>query len=72
MGTPPLIGFGDADSFYASAEAARRPWLTGLPVGVLGNQGASVIARARTAPIGTRKTTLELAHDRPRAGRRRA
>src|SRR5882724_1470842 len=41
----PLIGFGDADSFYASAEAVRRPWLAGLPVGVLGNQGACVIAR---------------------------
>jgi DNA polymerase V len=40
-----LIGFGDADSFYASAEAVRRPWMAGLPVGVLGNQGACVIAR---------------------------
>ena len=41
----PPVGFGDADSFYASAEAVRRPWLAGLPVGVLGNQGACVIAR---------------------------
>jgi DNA polymerase V len=40
-----LIGFGDADSFYASAEVVRRPWLAGVPVGVLGNQGACVIAR---------------------------
>ncbi len=40
-----LVGFGDADSFYASAEAVRRPWLAGLPVGVCGNQGACVIAR---------------------------
>jgi len=40
-----LVGFGDADSFYASAEVVRRPWLAGLPVGVLGNQGACVIAR---------------------------
>lgn len=45
MGTVSLVGFGDADSFYASAEAVRRPWLAGLPVGVLGNQGACVIAR---------------------------
>jgi DNA polymerase V len=45
MWTYPVVGFGDADSFYASAEAVRRPWLTGLPVGVLGNQGACVIAR---------------------------
>ena len=40
-----MVGFGDADSFYASAEAVRRPWMAGLPVGVLGNQGACVIAR---------------------------
>jgi len=40
-----LVGFGDADSFYASAEAVRRPWMGGLPIGVLGNQGACVIAR---------------------------
>ncbi|MDB5307425.1 MAG: dinB 1 [Gemmataceae bacterium] len=40
-----LVGFGDADSFYASAEVVRRPWLRGLAVGVLGNQGACVIAR---------------------------
>src|SRR5437762_1897410 len=46
MKTPPLVGFGDADSFYASAEVVRRPWLAGLPVGVLGNQGACVIARS--------------------------
>ena len=41
-----LIGFGDADAFYASAETVRRPWLAGLRVGVLGNQGACVIARS--------------------------
>lgn len=40
-----LVGFGDADAFYASAEAVRRPILAKLPVGVLGNQGACVIAR---------------------------
>ena len=45
MSTRSLVGFGDADSFYASAEVVRRPWLAGLPVGVLGNQGACVIAR---------------------------
>lgn len=41
-----LVGLGDADAFYASAEVVRRPWLRGLPVGVLGNQGACVIARS--------------------------
>src|SRR5262245_14253445 len=45
MRAPAIVGFGDADSFYASAEVVRRPWLAGLPVGVLGNQGACVIAR---------------------------
>lgn len=45
MSTNRLVGFGDADSFYASAEIVRRPWLQGLPMGVLGNQGACVIAR---------------------------
>lgn len=45
MSAVSLVGFGDADSFYASAEVVRRPWLAGLPVGVLGNQGACVIAR---------------------------
>ena len=45
MSSSSLVGFGDADSFYASAETVRRPWLAGLPVGVLGNQGACVIAR---------------------------
>lgn len=41
-----LVGFADADAFYSSAEVVRRPWLAGVPVGVLGNQGACVIARS--------------------------
>jgi len=41
-----LVGFGDADAFYSSAEVVRRPWLEGMPVGILGNQGACVIARS--------------------------
>src|SRR4051812_38843466 len=46
MGRPqPLVGFGDADAYYASAEAVRRPWMKGIPAGILGNQGACVIAR---------------------------
>ena len=45
MSTKKLVGFGDADAFCASAETVRRPWMAGLPVGVLGNQGACVIAR---------------------------
>lgn len=41
-----IYGFGDADAFYSSAEVVRRPWLDGVPLGVLGNQGACVIARS--------------------------
>jgi len=35
----------DADSFYVSAERVRHPDLAGKPVGVLGNNGACVIAK---------------------------
>ncbi len=35
----------DADTFYCNAERARFPMLRGLPLGVLGNNGACVIAR---------------------------
>ncbi len=40
------IGHLDADSFYVSAERVRDPYLRGKPVGVLGNNGACVIARS--------------------------
>lgn len=40
------IGHLDADCFYASAERARDDFLRGKPVGVLGNQGACVIAKS--------------------------
>ena len=40
------IGHVDADSYYVSAERVRRGFLVGKPVGVLGNQGACVIARS--------------------------
>jgi DNA polymerase V len=46
MPTPRIIGHLDADCFYVSAERARDDYLTGLPVGVLGNQGACVIAKS--------------------------
>jgi nucleotidyltransferase/DNA polymerase involved in DNA repair len=41
-----MIGFLDADCFYVSAERVRDPWLIGKPVGVLGNNGACVIAKS--------------------------
>ena len=41
-----LIGHLDADCFYVSAERVRFPFLRGQLVGVLGNQGACVIAKS--------------------------
>ncbi len=40
------VGHLDADCFYVSAERVRDPFLNGKPVGVLGNQGACVIAKS--------------------------
>jgi nucleotidyltransferase/DNA polymerase involved in DNA repair len=45
MGTP-ATGHLDADCFYVNAERVRDRFLLGKPVGVLGNQGACVIARS--------------------------
>ena len=41
-----MIAHLDADCFYASAERVRHPFLMGKPVGVIGNQGACVIAKS--------------------------
>lgn len=41
-----LIGHLDCDCFYVSAERVRYSHLRGVPVGVLGNQGACVIAKS--------------------------
>ena len=41
-----LIGHLDSDCFYVSAERVRFPALREIPVGVLGNQGACVIAKS--------------------------
>ena len=40
------VGHLDADCFYVSAERVRDSFLLGKPVGVLGNQGACVIAKS--------------------------
>jgi nucleotidyltransferase/DNA polymerase involved in DNA repair len=40
------IGHVDADAFYVSAERVRYEHLNDMPVGVLGNQGACVIAKS--------------------------
>jgi len=50
------VGHLDADCFYASAERVRDPFLERKPVGVLGNQGACVIAKSyemKAAGVGT-------------------
>jgi DNA polymerase V len=41
-----FIGHLDADCFYVSAERVRDQYLMGLACGVLGNQGACVIAKS--------------------------
>jgi DNA polymerase V len=41
-----VIGHLDADCYYVSAERVRHPDLVGKPVGVLGNNGACVIAKS--------------------------
>ena len=46
MRCPVLVGHLDADCFYVSAERVRDPFLIGMPVAVLGNQGACVIAKS--------------------------
>ena len=40
------VGHIDADAYYVSAERVRYAHLAGMPVGVLGNQGACVIAKS--------------------------
>jgi nucleotidyltransferase/DNA polymerase involved in DNA repair len=46
MKTMKAVGHLDADCFYVSAERVRDEYLMGMPVGVLGNQGACVIAKS--------------------------
>jgi nucleotidyltransferase/DNA polymerase involved in DNA repair len=46
MRTLKVIGHVDADAYYVSAERVRNRFLVGKPVGVLGNQGACVIAKS--------------------------
>jgi len=41
-----LIGHIDADCFYVSCERVRFPELRGIPVAVLGNHGACIIAKS--------------------------
>src|SRR3954451_17555336 len=50
------VGDLDADCFYVSAERVRDAFLLDKPVGVLGNQGACVIAKSyemKATGVGT-------------------
>ncbi|HEV3166408.1 MAG TPA: nucleotidyltransferase, partial [Isosphaeraceae bacterium] len=46
MRTETAVAHLDADCFYVSAERVRRQFLIGKPLGMLGNQGACVIAKS--------------------------
>jgi nucleotidyltransferase/DNA polymerase involved in DNA repair len=54
------IGHLDADCFYVSAERVRDAFLVGKPVGVLGNQGACVIAKSYEMKAAGVKTGMPI------------
>ena len=54
------IGHLDADCFYVSAERVRDEFLRGKPVGVLGNQGACVIAKSYEMKAAGVKTGMPI------------
>lgn len=55
-----MIGHVDADCFYVSAERVRFPHLNGVPVGVLGNHGACIIAKSYEAKAAGIKTGMPI------------
>src|SRR5436305_6980452 len=55
-----MVGHLDADCFYASAERVRHPELMGKPVGVLGNNGACVIAKSYEMKAAGVKTGMPI------------
>lgn len=55
-----MIGHVDADCFYVSAERVRFPHLRGMPVGVVGNQGACVIAKSYEMKAAGVKTGMPI------------
>jgi nucleotidyltransferase/DNA polymerase involved in DNA repair len=57
---PIPIGHLDADCFYVSAERVRNRFLRGKPVGVLGNQGACVIAKSSEMKAAGVKTGMPI------------
>jgi nucleotidyltransferase/DNA polymerase involved in DNA repair len=55
-----MIGHVDADCFYVSAERVRHRRLHGLPVGVLGNHGACIIAKSYEMKAAGVKTGMPI------------
>ena len=60
MPTEKVIGHLDADCFYVSAERVRHPRLAEAPVGVIGNQGACVIAKSYEMKAAGVKTGMPI------------
>ena len=56
----PLIAHLDADCFYVSCERVRDTSLRNVPAGVLGNQGACVIAKSYEAKAAGVKTGMPI------------
>ena len=60
MYTAGMIGHVDADCFYVSAERMRFPHLGGMPVAVLGNHGACIIAKSYEMKAAGVKTGMPI------------
>src|SRR5262249_54035569 len=58
--TGAAFGHVDADCFYVSAERVRNAFLRGKPVGVLGNQGAAVVAKSYEVKAAGGKTGMPI------------
>jgi DNA polymerase IV len=59
------IGHIDSDCFYVSCERIRRPELRGIPVGVMSNQGACVIAKSYELKAAGVTTAMAIWDARP-------
>ena len=55
-----MIGHIDADCFYVSAERVRFPHLQGMPVAIIGNHGACIIAKSYEMKAAGVKTGMPI------------
>jgi nucleotidyltransferase/DNA polymerase involved in DNA repair len=60
-----MIGHVDADCFYVSAERLRYPHLRAMPIGVLGNHGACIIAKSYEMKAAGVSTGMPIWEARP-------